>query len=152
MTPPRGRSNHSIQKNGFGPGHSNHNTKRQDLQPRGKSQMENSRTSTSSQWLPRTFDTFIECPKAHITAIPVVRCAQVLTGSSRNIPVLVQELVYGSKSGVGTSSQLVDRDHELLPSSKEALWSRKCTRTSQGVATHVLQGTGSKDESLVQKP
>ncbi|MBW0550464.1 hypothetical protein O181_090179 [Austropuccinia psidii MF-1] len=46
--------------------------------------------------------------------------------SSGDILVLVQELAYGSKEeGVGTSSQLVDRENELLPSSKEILGSRK---------------------------
>ncbi|MBW0470731.1 hypothetical protein O181_010446 [Austropuccinia psidii MF-1] len=60
MTPTRSGSNYSIQSNGSGPGHSNHNSKRQEFQPRGEAQMEDSRTSTSSQRLSSTFDTLIE--------------------------------------------------------------------------------------------
>ncbi|MBW0561989.1 hypothetical protein O181_101704 [Austropuccinia psidii MF-1] len=42
------------------------------------------------------------------------------TSSQRDIPVLVQELVYFSKAeGVGTSSKFLDRLNELLPSIEE---------------------------------
>ncbi|MBW0508822.1 hypothetical protein O181_048537 [Austropuccinia psidii MF-1] len=42
------------------------------------------------------------------------------TGNNRNIPVSVQELVYGSKAtGVGTSSKSLDRHNELISSSEE---------------------------------
>ncbi|MBW0498848.1 hypothetical protein O181_038563 [Austropuccinia psidii MF-1] len=88
--------------------------------------MEDARISTSSQRLARKFDTLLESPEAEITAITVVRYEQLSTGSSGNIPVSVQELVYGSKAaGVGASSQVVDRDNEHLSSSKEALGPRK---------------------------
>ncbi|MBW0537239.1 hypothetical protein O181_076954 [Austropuccinia psidii MF-1] len=49
MTPTRGVSNYSIQSNGSGPRHSSHKYKRQECQPRGEAQMEDARTSTSSQ-------------------------------------------------------------------------------------------------------
>ncbi|MBW0523781.1 hypothetical protein O181_063496 [Austropuccinia psidii MF-1] len=49
MTPTRSGSNYSIQCNGSGPGHSSHKFKRQECQPRGEAQMEDARTSTSSQ-------------------------------------------------------------------------------------------------------
>ncbi|MBW0592704.1 hypothetical protein O181_132419 [Austropuccinia psidii MF-1] len=79
--------------------------------------MEDARCSTSSKILVRTFKTLIESPEADITSIPVVRSEQFPTSSSGDIPVSVQELVYNIRSeGVGTSTQLVDRDDELLPS------------------------------------
>ncbi|MBW0460503.1 hypothetical protein O181_000218 [Austropuccinia psidii MF-1] len=90
---------------------------------------EDARTSTSSQ----------------ISELP--------TSRSKNIPVSVQELVYGSKSeGVGTSAQLINRDSEFLPSSEEALGPRKYTRTYENVENYVLQGTGPRDKSLVENP
>ncbi|MBW0526926.1 hypothetical protein O181_066641 [Austropuccinia psidii MF-1] len=77
--------------------------------------MEDARTSTSSQRLASTFDTLIERPEDDITAIPVVRPESYPTGNSEDIPVSVQELVYGDKTaGLGTSSKSLDRDHELL--------------------------------------
>ncbi|MBW0502057.1 hypothetical protein O181_041772 [Austropuccinia psidii MF-1] len=77
--------------------------------------MEDSRASTSSQRLARTFATCIESPEADITDIPVVRSEQLPTRRSRNIPVSVQELVYGRKEeGVRNSAQLMDRDNEFL--------------------------------------
>ncbi|MBW0521040.1 hypothetical protein O181_060755 [Austropuccinia psidii MF-1] len=108
--------------------------------------MEHYRTSTSSQSLEKTFDTLIESPEAEINATPAFRSEQLPTGGSRDIPVSVQELVYGRKAaGVGNSSQLVYRDNELLPSSEKSLGPRKDTRTSEGLETHVLQGTGPKE-------
>ncbi|MBW0511257.1 hypothetical protein O181_050972 [Austropuccinia psidii MF-1] len=57
-----------------------------------------------------------------MTELPPVSKA----GSTGNIPVSVQELVYGGKAaGVGISAQRVDREIELLPSSEEALGSGK---------------------------
>ncbi|MBW0461184.1 hypothetical protein O181_000899 [Austropuccinia psidii MF-1] len=59
------------------------------------------------------------------------RSEQLPTGGSRNIPVSVQELVYGRKAArVGTSFQLVNGDRELLPSSEEGIGPRKDTRAS----------------------
>ncbi|MBW0494795.1 hypothetical protein O181_034510 [Austropuccinia psidii MF-1] len=112
MTSNRSGSNYSIQSNGSGPGHSSHKSKRQEFQPIGESQMENSRASTSSQRLSRIFNPLIDSKEADITAINVVRCKQLSAGSSGNIPVSIQELGYGSKeAGVGTSSKLVDMNN-----------------------------------------
>ncbi|MBW0505663.1 hypothetical protein O181_045378 [Austropuccinia psidii MF-1] len=153
MTPDRSESNYSIQSNGSRPGHSSEKSKIQEFQPRGKAQMEDVRTSTSSQRLDSTFDTLIESPEAEITAIPVVRPESFLAGSNRDIPVSVQELVYGGKAaGVGTSAKLLDRQNELLSSSEESHGPRKNRRTSEGLNTHVLQGTSPTDKSLVEKP
>ncbi|MBW0576880.1 hypothetical protein O181_116595 [Austropuccinia psidii MF-1] len=119
MTPTRNGRRYSIQSNGSGPGHSSPKSKRQECQPRGEAQMEDARASTSSQRLARTFDTLIKRPEADITAIPVVRPESFPEGRNRNIPVSVQELVYGGKaSGVGASSKSLDRNNELLSSSK----------------------------------
>ncbi|MBW0491321.1 hypothetical protein O181_031036 [Austropuccinia psidii MF-1] len=63
MTPTRIGSNYPIKSTGSGPG--------QDCQPRGEAQMEDARTSTSSQRLASTFETLIESAEAYITAIPV---------------------------------------------------------------------------------
>ncbi|MBW0551116.1 hypothetical protein O181_090831 [Austropuccinia psidii MF-1] len=105
--------------------------------------MEDSRASKNSQRLPIIFYTLLESQESDITAICVFRYEKLPTGSSRNIPVSAQELVYGSKAArVGTSAQIVDRDYEP----------RKDTRTSGGVETHVLQGTGPKEKILVEKP
>ncbi|MBW0514414.1 hypothetical protein O181_054129 [Austropuccinia psidii MF-1] len=139
MTPTRSGSNYSIQSNGSGPGHSSHKSKRQECQPRGEAQMKDSRVSTSSQRLSSTFDTIIESPEADITDIPVVRSELFPTSNSGNIPVSVQELCYGSKErGVGTSSNSLDRQNELLSSSEEAHRPIKDSRTSEGLDTHVF--------------
>ncbi|MBW0497855.1 hypothetical protein O181_037570 [Austropuccinia psidii MF-1] len=120
MTPTSSGSNYSIQSNGSGPGHLSHNSKRQECLPRGGAQMEDARTSTSSQ---------------------------------RDIPVSVQEVVYGSKAaGLGTSAKSLDRHNQLLSSSEEAHGPRKDRRTSEALDTHVLQGTSPTDKSLVEKP
>ncbi|MBW0511859.1 hypothetical protein O181_051574 [Austropuccinia psidii MF-1] len=92
--------------------------------------MEDSRTSTNSQ-RPEPF--------------PTVK--------NRNIPVLVQELVYGGKAaGVGTSAKSLDRHNELISSSEEFHWPRKDRGSSEGLDTHVFQRTSSTDKSLVEKP
>ncbi|MBW0579939.1 hypothetical protein O181_119654 [Austropuccinia psidii MF-1] len=152
MTPTRSGSNYSIQSNGSGPGHSSHKSKRQECQPRGEAQMEDSRTSTSSQRLASTLDTLIESPEADITAISV-RPESFPTGRSGNLPVSVQELVCGRKTAiVGTSPKSLDRHNELLSSSEEFYGARKYRRTSEGLDINVLQRRSPTDKSLVQKP
>ncbi|MBW0569712.1 hypothetical protein O181_109427, partial [Austropuccinia psidii MF-1] len=133
--------------------HSSHKSKRQECQPRGEEQVEYARTSTSSQRLASTFDTLIESQEADITSITVVRPAPFPTGNNRDIPVSVQELVYGSKTTrVGTSAKSLDRHNELLSSSEEAHGPRKDRGPSGGLETHVLQGTSPTDKILVEKP
>ncbi|MBW0585965.1 hypothetical protein O181_125680 [Austropuccinia psidii MF-1] len=130
MTPTRSGSSYSIQSNGSGPGHSSHKSKRQEFQPRGEAQMEDARTSTSSQ-RPESFP----------------------TGSSGDLPVSVQELVYGRKTPrVGTSPKSLDRHNELLSPSEEAHRARKDRRTSEGLDTNVFQRTSPTDKGLVEKP
>ncbi|MBW0523887.1 hypothetical protein O181_063602 [Austropuccinia psidii MF-1] len=103
MTPTRSESNYSIQSNGSVPGHSSHKSKRQECQPRGEAQMEDSRTSTSFQ-----------------------RPKSLSTGNNGDIPVSVQELVYVSKTArVGTSPKSLGRHHKLLSSSEEIHGARK---------------------------
>ncbi|MBW0586414.1 hypothetical protein O181_126129 [Austropuccinia psidii MF-1] len=115
--------------------------------------MKDARTSTSSQRLASTFYTLIESPEADITAIPVVRPESFPTASNIDIPVSVKELVYcGKAAGVGTSAKSLDRHNELLFSSEEVHGPRKDRRTSEGLDTHVLQGTSPTDKSLVEKP
>ncbi|MBW0547124.1 hypothetical protein O181_086839 [Austropuccinia psidii MF-1] len=153
MTPTRSGTNYSMKSNVSGPGHSSNNSKRQEFQPRGEAQMVDARTSTSSQRLASTFKTLIKSPEADITAIPVVRPESFPTGNNREIPVSVQELVYGSKAaGVGASAKSLDRNNGLLSSSEEVHGPRKDRRTSEGLDTHVLQGTSPTDKRLVEKP
>ncbi|MBW0499774.1 hypothetical protein O181_039489 [Austropuccinia psidii MF-1] len=112
MTPTRSRSNYSIQSKGSGPGHSSHKSKRWEFQPKGEAQMEDARTSTSSQRLTSTFDTFLESPDAEITSIPVFRPESFSKGNSGDLSVSIKELVCDCKTeGVGTSSKSLDRDH-----------------------------------------
>ncbi|MBW0550661.1 hypothetical protein O181_090376 [Austropuccinia psidii MF-1] len=74
------------------------------------------------------------------------------SSQSGDIPVSVQELVYRSKDeGVGTSAKPLNRDNELLSSSKEVLGPRKDRGASEGLETHVLQRTSPKNKSLVEK-
>ncbi|MBW0515045.1 hypothetical protein O181_054760 [Austropuccinia psidii MF-1] len=153
MTPTRSESKYSIQSNGSGPGHSSHKSKGQDCKPRGEAQMKGGRASTSSQRLTSTCDTIIESPEADITAIPVVRTESFPTGNNRNIPVSIQELVYGGKAaGVGTSAKSLDMHNELISSSEEVHGPRKDRGSSEGLDTHVLQRTSPTDKSLVEKP
>ncbi|MBW0585585.1 hypothetical protein O181_125300 [Austropuccinia psidii MF-1] len=153
MTPFRSGIIYSIQSNGSGPGHSSHKSKRQECQPRGEAQMQDARTSTSSQRLASTFDTLIESPKADIAAIAVVRPESSSTGNNRDIPVSVQELVYGSKTArVGTSPNCLDRNHELISSSEDFHGATKDRGTSEGLDTHFLQRTSPTDKSFVEKP
>ncbi|MBW0526730.1 hypothetical protein O181_066445 [Austropuccinia psidii MF-1] len=133
MIPTRSGRNYSIQSNGSGPGHESQKSKRQECQPRGKAQMEDTRASTSSQRLESTFDIFIGSPEAYITDISVVRSESFAVGDNRDIPVSVQELVYGGKAaGVGTSLKDLNRQNELLSSSAEVQGPRKDRRTSEG--------------------
>ncbi|MBW0486576.1 hypothetical protein O181_026291 [Austropuccinia psidii MF-1] len=153
MSTKRNGSNCSIQSKGSGPGHSSHKSKRQECQPRGEAQIEDLRTYTSSQSLASAFEALLESTEADITAIPVVRSEPFPTGNNGNIPVSVQELVYGGKTeGVGTFSKPLDSKNKLLFSIKEALGPTKDRETSDGLATHVLQRTSPKDKSLVEKP
>ncbi|MBW0546910.1 hypothetical protein O181_086625 [Austropuccinia psidii MF-1] len=153
MTPTKRVSNYSIQSNGSGPGHSSHKSKRQECQPRGETQMEDSRTSTSCQKLASTFETLIESPEAEITPIALLRPESLSTGNNKDIPVSVRELAYGSKTArVETSPKYLDRHHELISSSEEVHGARKDRRTSEGLDTHVLQRTSTTDKSLVEKP
>ncbi|MBW0527791.1 hypothetical protein O181_067506 [Austropuccinia psidii MF-1] len=111
--------------------------------------MEDAQASTSSQRLASTFQTLIESPEAYITSIPVVRPASFPTGNNRNIPVLVQELVYGGKTaGVGTSTKSLDRHNELISSSEEVQGPIKGIGSSEVLNTHVLQRKRSTDEKL----
>ncbi|MBW0578034.1 hypothetical protein O181_117749 [Austropuccinia psidii MF-1] len=152
MTPNRIRSNYSIQSNGSGPGNSSHKSKRKEFQPRGEAQMEDARPSNISQRLSKTFDTLIEIPEADITAISVVRPESLSTGNNRDIPVSVEELVYGRKSArVGVSPKCLDKHHELICSSEEIHGARKKRRTSEGLDTHGLQRTSLTHKSLVEK-
>ncbi|MBW0577871.1 hypothetical protein O181_117586 [Austropuccinia psidii MF-1] len=115
--------------------------------------MEDARASTSSQRLASTFEPLIESPKADITAIAVVRPESLSTGNNRDIPVSVQELVYGSKTvSVRTSPKSLDRHHELISSSEEVHGARKDRGTPEGLDTHVLQRTNPTDKILVEKP
>ncbi|MBW0554605.1 hypothetical protein O181_094320 [Austropuccinia psidii MF-1] len=150
MTPTRSGSNYSIQSNGSGPGHSSNKCKRQQCQPRGEAQMENARASTSSQMLSITFDTLIESSEAEITAI-AIRTESLPTDSSRDIPVSIQKLVYGSKKAqVGTSPKYFYKHHELISSSEEAHGARKDRGTFEGLDSHVLPRTSPTDKSLVK--
>ncbi|MBW0499895.1 hypothetical protein O181_039610 [Austropuccinia psidii MF-1] len=91
--------------------------------------------------------------KSYPTAISVVRPDSLSTGNNRDIPVPVQELVYGSKTArVGTSPKSLDRNHELISSSEEIHGARKDRRTSKGLDTHFLQRKGPKDKILVENP
>ncbi|MBW0592241.1 hypothetical protein O181_131956 [Austropuccinia psidii MF-1] len=81
--------------------------------------IQDARTSTSSQILASTFDTLIESPEAEINAIPVFSPESFPAGNNRDIPVSVQELVYGGKAaGVGTACKCLDTHNELLCSSE----------------------------------
>ncbi|MBW0586136.1 hypothetical protein O181_125851 [Austropuccinia psidii MF-1] len=152
MTPNRSGSNYSIQSNGSGPGHSSHKSKRQECQPRGEAQMEDARTSTSSQRLASSFEPLIESLEADITAI-YVRPESFPTGSSGDLPVSAQELLYGRQTArVGTSPKSLDKHNELLSSSGEVHGPRKDRRTSEGLDTNFLQRTSPTDKSLIEKP
>ncbi|MBW0541307.1 hypothetical protein O181_081022 [Austropuccinia psidii MF-1] len=102
--------------------------------------MQDSRNFTTSQRSASTFDTHIENPETRLMIIPVVRCEKLPTSRSRNLPVSVEEPIYGRKAaGVKSSAQPVDRENELLPSIEEAFESRKDKHTSERLETNVLQ-------------
>ncbi|MBW0578982.1 hypothetical protein O181_118697 [Austropuccinia psidii MF-1] len=114
--------------------------------------MQDSRNFTTSQRSSRTVDTHIENHETKVMIIPVFRCEKLPKSSSRNIPVSVEEPIYGSKeAGVKRSAQLVDRENELLPSSEEAFVSRKDKQTSERLETNFFQWSGTKDNVLVEK-
>ncbi|MBW0532939.1 hypothetical protein O181_072654 [Austropuccinia psidii MF-1] len=74
-------------------------------------------------------------------------------GSSGNIPVSVQEIVYGRKEElVGSCSQPVDKEKELISSSKGDLGPRKDQKFSEGLETYVLKRKIPGYKSLVEKP
>ncbi|MBW0517777.1 hypothetical protein O181_057492 [Austropuccinia psidii MF-1] len=55
-----------------------------------------------------------ESPEAEITSISVFRPDLFPAGNNRDIPISLQELIYGSKSaGVETSANFLDRNNEL---------------------------------------
>ncbi|MBW0516089.1 hypothetical protein O181_055804 [Austropuccinia psidii MF-1] len=92
-------------------------------------------------------------PEAGIISINVVRPESFPTGNNRDIPVSVQELVYGRKAtGVGASSKSLDRQNELSSSSEEVHSSRKDRGSSEGLDTHLLQRKSPTEKSLVEKP
>ncbi|MBW0500677.1 hypothetical protein O181_040392 [Austropuccinia psidii MF-1] len=96
--------------------------------------MKDARTSTSSQKLASTFGALVGSPEADITAFSIVRHEPFLTGNNRDIPVSVQELVYGRKeAGVRTSA-------------------KKDRGASEGLDTHFLQRTRETEKILVEKP
>ncbi|MBW0588677.1 hypothetical protein O181_128392 [Austropuccinia psidii MF-1] len=109
------------------------NQKRQKSEHRGKAQMENSRNSTSSQRLASTFDTLLESPTAYITAIAVSRPESFLTGSSGDIPVSVQKLVYGGKE----AGKFLGPEKDRGP--------------SEGLESHVFQRTSHQDKGFAEK-
>ncbi|MBW0518084.1 hypothetical protein O181_057799 [Austropuccinia psidii MF-1] len=113
--------------------------------------MEDARAFTISQRLTRSFDTLFESPEADITAIPVVRPESFPTGNNRNIPVSIQELVYGGKAVVvGTSSKSLAKNNELISSSEEIHGPRKDRGLFEGLDTYFLQRTSPKNKSLVE--
>ncbi|MBW0563035.1 hypothetical protein O181_102750 [Austropuccinia psidii MF-1] len=115
--------------------------------------MEDSRTSTNFQRLACTFNTLIESPESDISAIPVVRPELFPIGNNRDIPISVEELVYGGKTeGIRTSSKALDGKKELLSSSEEFHVPRKDRGPSEGLDTQVLQRKSPIDKSLVEKP
>ncbi|MBW0520223.1 hypothetical protein O181_059938 [Austropuccinia psidii MF-1] len=94
-----------------------------------------------------------EYPEAAITDITVVKPEPFPTGKERDIPVSVQELVYGRKATrVGTSEKSFHRNNELLSSNEEAQGLRKDRGSSEGFDTHVFQRASTTDKSLVEKP
>ncbi|MBW0468849.1 hypothetical protein O181_008564 [Austropuccinia psidii MF-1] len=104
--------------------------------------MEDARTSTSSQRLASTFDTLIESPEADITSIAVVGPEPLSTGNNRDIPVSLQELVYGSKlARVGTSPKSLDRHHELISSIQQInSWSKNQSMLSEDQKKKLAKG------------
>ncbi|MBW0536137.1 hypothetical protein O181_075852 [Austropuccinia psidii MF-1] len=91
----------------------------------------------------------LQVPKA---TIPFVRPELFQTAKTGDIPVSVQEEVYGGKEvEVETSAKLLDRNNELLSSSEEVHGPRKDSRPFEGLENHFLQRTSPKDKRLVEK-
>ncbi|MBW0462060.1 hypothetical protein O181_001775 [Austropuccinia psidii MF-1] len=108
--------------------------------------MEDSRASKS------TFYTLLESPEAETTAIPVVGSEQLPTRRSRDIPVSLQELVYGRKEeGAGTSSKPLDRDNELISLGEKALRGRKDRGPYERLGSNFCERESPIDRNLVQK-
>ncbi|MBW0541463.1 hypothetical protein O181_081178 [Austropuccinia psidii MF-1] len=83
----------------------------------------------------------------------ILELPQVPKGNNTDIPVSVEELVYFRKAtGVGTSSNYLDRHNELLSSSEEVHAPKKDRGSSEGLYTHGLQRTSPQDKSFVEKP
>ncbi|MBW0535895.1 hypothetical protein O181_075610 [Austropuccinia psidii MF-1] len=92
-------------------------------------------------------------PEESRTATSSQRPEPFPTGNSVNIPVLVQQHVCSGKAAeVGASAKPLDRDNELLSSSKDVLGTRKYRGPSTGLDTYVLQRKSPKDKFLVEKP
>ncbi|MBW0571913.1 hypothetical protein O181_111628 [Austropuccinia psidii MF-1] len=87
MTPTGSGIKYSIQSNGSGPGNEGHESKRKECQPRGESQIEDFRPSTSSQRLASTLETLFKSKEADITAIHVLISEKLSAGRSGSIPV-----------------------------------------------------------------
>ncbi|MBW0591217.1 hypothetical protein O181_130932 [Austropuccinia psidii MF-1] len=129
------------------------NQKRQECQPRGEAQMEDARTSTSSQRLASTFDTLIESPESDITALAVVIPESLSTGNNRYIPVSVQELVYGIKTArVVTFPKSLDRHHELLSSSEEVHGPKNTEELLKGLTPMSCKGQVQQIKAWLKKP
>ncbi|MBW0525419.1 hypothetical protein O181_065134 [Austropuccinia psidii MF-1] len=115
--------------------------------------MEDARNYISSQRLASTFETLLKSPEADINSIPVVRSEQFPTGRSGNVPVSVQELVYGRKTArMGAPAKPPDRGNELLYSSEEVLGPRKYKGTYEGLDSNFLQRESKIDKRLVENP
>ncbi|MBW0474700.1 hypothetical protein O181_014415 [Austropuccinia psidii MF-1] len=70
----------------------------------------------------------------------------------KDIPVSVQELVYGSKAAqVGTSAKSLHRHNVLISSSEEVHGPRKDRGPSEELEAHVLQRKNPTDKILVEK-
>ncbi|MBW0464827.1 hypothetical protein O181_004542 [Austropuccinia psidii MF-1] len=114
--------------------------------------MEDSRASTSYQMLARTFDTLLESPESYRTPISVVRSKQISAGRRGNIPVSVQELVYGGKTAImGASAKPLDRKDKFLSTSEEVLELRKDRGNPEKLDSNFLQRVSPTDKSLVEK-
>ncbi|MBW0466943.1 hypothetical protein O181_006658 [Austropuccinia psidii MF-1] len=112
--------------------------------------MEDYRTSTSPQMLANNFKALIESTEADIASITAFRAEKLPTRSSRDIPVSVQELVYGRNTeGVGTFSNPLDRKNELISPSKEVLRTRKNRGPFERLEPNFCQRASPTDKSLV---
>ncbi|MBW0543315.1 hypothetical protein O181_083030 [Austropuccinia psidii MF-1] len=73
--------------------------------------------------------------------------------SSRDIPVSVQELLYGGKAeGVGASAKVLEKENKVISSSGEAQRPRKDAAASSRMYSNFLQRESLKDKGWVGKP